>query len=104
VGETLQSANTPHVFAAGDCAHLSFAPRPKAGVFAVRQAPILLKNLRADLRGGDMAHFNPQNSYLKLISTGRKSAIADKWNLAPKGAWVWQAKDYIDQSFMTQFR
>jgi len=38
VGPTLQTSN-PHIFAVGDCAHLSHAPRPKAGVFAVREAP-----------------------------------------------------------------
>ena len=36
VDETLASVDDPDVFAAGDCAHLSKSPRPKAGVFAVR--------------------------------------------------------------------
>ncbi|MEX0340448.1 MAG: FAD-dependent oxidoreductase, partial [Arenibacterium sp.] len=40
VSDTLQSSD-PAVFAVGDCAHLIHDPRPKAGVYAVRQAPIL---------------------------------------------------------------
>lgn len=36
VQDTLESANTPHVFAAGDVCHNLAHPRPKAGVFAVR--------------------------------------------------------------------
>lgn len=104
VDETLRSTNTPHVFAAGDCAHLVHAPRPKAGVFAVRQAPVLFDNLRADLSGRPLRKFSPQLSYLKLISTGRKSAITDKWGIGLSGAWVWRWKDRIDQRFMDQFR
>ena len=44
IGPTLQSSD-PVIFAAGDCVHMPFAPRPKAGVFAVRAAPILVHNL-----------------------------------------------------------
>lgn len=104
VDRTLQSTNTPHVFAAGDCAHLTHSPRPKAGVFAVRQAPVLYDNLRADLAGRSLRPFRPQKSYLKLISTGRKSAITDKWGIGLSGSWVWRLKDHIDQKFMQQFR
>jgi len=105
VQETLQSINTPNVFAAGDCAHLKHAPRPKAGVFAVRQAPILFENLRADLSGdGSFKKYAPQRSYLKLISTGRKSAITDKWGIGISGKTVWALKDRIDQAFMDKFR
>lgn len=104
VDETLRSTNTPHVFAAGDCAHLVPSPRPKAGVFAVRQAPVLYDNLRADLSDRPLSKFSPQRSYLKLISTGRKSAITDKWGIGLSGEWVWRWKDRIDQRFMDQFR
>lgn len=37
VNDFLESTNTPGVFAVGDCAHMVNHPRPKAGVFAVRQ-------------------------------------------------------------------
>lgn len=90
------------VYAVGDCAHLSHAPRPKAGVFAVRAAPILLANLRADLTGQPRRVFDPQKDYLKLVSLGDKRALAIKWNRAIGGAWAWRWKDRIDQSFMTR--
>ncbi len=104
VAPTLRSTNTPHVFAAGDCAHLTHAPRPKAGVFAVRQAPVLFENLCADLADQPLRNFTPQKSYLKLISTGRKSAITDKWGIGLSGKRIWRLKDRIDQAFMEQFR
>jgi selenide, water dikinase len=102
VSPSLQSSD-PTIFAAGDCAHLGFAPRPKAGVFAVREAPILLHNLRAALAGGPMRTYKPQNDYLKLISTGGKGAVADKWGLRLDGSWLWRWKDQIDRKFMAKF-
>lgn len=93
----------PLVFAAGDCAHLTHAPRPKAGVYAVRAAPVLLANLRATLTGQPLQAFHPQRDYLKLISLGARSALADKWGLRSGGAWLWRMKDRIDRKFMAKF-
>lgn len=94
----------PNVFAAGDCAYLSHAPRPKAGVFAVRAAPVLYHNLRAHLSGRPKKVFRPQKSFLKLISLGEKSALAEKAGAAVSGPMVWRWKDWIDQRFMEKFR
>lgn len=102
VDETLQSS-CPGVFAVGDCAHLAFSPRPKAGVFAVRQAPILYHNLRALLTGDPLRNYRPQKDYLKLISLGNKEALGDRFGQQFAGALVWRWKDRIDQNFMEQF-
>ncbi len=102
VGPTLQSSD-PLIFAVGDCADLSYAPRPKAGVFAVREAPILHHNLRAALTGGSMTRYQPQRDYLKLVSTGGRGAVADKFGLRFGGAWLWRVKDRIDRNFMAMF-
>ncbi len=93
----------PAIFAAGDCVHMPFAPRPKAGVFAVRAAPILVHNLRAALAGGPMRRFRPQRDYLKLVSLGDRRAVADKFGLRTAGAWLWRLKDDIDRRFMAKF-
>ena len=102
VGPTLQTSD-PDIFAVGDCAHLSHDPRPKAGVFAVREAPYLFDNLRARLSGGKMRNYHPQKDYLKLISLGGKSALAEKLGTARRGALLWKWKNYIDRKFMDQF-
>jgi selenide, water dikinase len=99
VGPTLQSSD-PLIFAAGDCAHLTHAPRAKAGVFAVRAAPILHDNLRAALAGQSLRHFHPQRDYLRIISLGGKLAAAEKSGLVASGAWPWRLKDRIDRAFM----
>ncbi|WOI55047.1 selenide, water dikinase SelD [Palleronia sp. LCG004] len=93
-------SSDPAIFAAGDCAHMTFAPRPKAGVFAVRQAPILRANLRASMGAGRLRRFRPQSDYLKLIALGEKSAVADKFGLRLSGRAIWWWKDRIDRRFM----
>jgi len=102
VDANLQSS-APEVFAVGDCAHLSHDPRPKAGVYAVREAPVLFDNLRAALSGGSLRPYRPQSDYLKLVSLGAKSALAEKFGTAREGPLLWKLKDYIDRKFMVQF-
>lgn len=92
------------LFAVGDCAHIAHAPRPKAGVFAVRAAPVLHDNLRAVLTGQPTRAFDPQRNYLKLISLGETSAVAEKFGVALSGAWLWRWKDRIDRAFMDKFQ
>lgn len=96
---TLRTSD-PLIFASGDCAGLRGDPRPKAGVFAVRAAPVLYANLRAALSGGPMRSFRPQRDYLKLVALGGKSAVADKWGMALQGPRLWRLKDRIDRQFM----
>lgn len=103
VNQALQTSD-PSIFAVGDCAHFSADPRPKAGVFAVRQAPVLSANLRARVAGEPLRDYKPQRDYLKLISLGEKSALAEKFGLAFAGPLLWQWKDRIDRRFMGQFK
>jgi selenide, water dikinase len=103
VNSHLQSSD-PAIFAAGDCAHLTDNPRPKAGVYAVREAPILFNNLRAALGVGKMRPYAPQKDYLKLISLGQKSALGERFGIPLSGGLMWNWKDHIDQTFMDKFR
>ena len=104
VRETLQSVSHLQVFAAGDVATMVNHPRPKAGVFAVRQGQPLANNLRRMAQQQALQPFVPQQEFLILIGTGVETAIASRgaFGLGPYG-WIWRWKDAIDRRFMTQF-
>lgn len=67
VSTSLESTNTPNVFACGDVCHLVDNPRPKAGVFAVRAGPPLLVNLQRRLLGEALEPWAPQDQFLGII-------------------------------------
>jgi len=104
VDDQLRSVSHPEIYGAGDCVHLHHAPRPKAGVYAVRAAPVLAWNLRADMTGAQRRRFDPQRRFLKLVSLGEKSALAEKAGLVLTGPLMWRWKDWIDARFMDRLR
>jgi selenide, water dikinase len=104
VRPTLQVANDPSVFAAGDCAALIETPRPKAGVFAVRAGPPLAANLRRAACGERLRSWSPQRLHLALISAGERYAVASRGAFKVEGAWVWAVKDFIDRRWMREYR
>ena len=70
VSDELRCPAQPESFAAGDCATLiPYPDLPKAGVFAVREAPILDHNLRAAARGHALRRYRPQRRFIALLNT-----------------------------------
>ncbi|MCH8499893.1 MAG: selenide, water dikinase SelD [Marinobacter sp.] len=104
VNEYLQSTSHPDVFAAGDVAEMMASPRPKAGVYAVRQAPFLYHNLARAFAGTPLRPVRLQQGFLSLISLGAQRAVGNKGPLAFAGAWVWRWKDWIDRKFMAKLQ
>ena len=103
VRPTLQLLDDDNVFAVGDCASVLEYPRPKSGVFAVRQGPNVAANLRRRAEGTQARPFVPQKQFLTLLSLGEKRAIAARGPFAAAGVWGWTWKDKIDRAFMAKF-
>jgi pyridine nucleotide-disulfide oxidoreductase family protein len=101
--DMLQSVTDRDVFAAGDCASPEGRSLPKAGVFAVRAAPVLAANLRAAAHGGALEPFDTSPRYLALVSTGRRHAVGAWGSLSFQGWWAWRWKDRIDRAFVARY-
>ena len=105
VRETLQAVGHDDIFAVGDCASLVTAPDlAKAGVYAVREGPVLARNLRARLAGRPLHPYSPQRDFLSLLNLGDGRAVASKWGISAEGEWAWRLKDRIDRRFVLRYR
>ncbi len=101
--DCLQSVIYRNVFAAGDCATQEAHPRPKAGVFAVRAAPVLAANLRQAMTGAPLRRSVTPATYLALVSAGDPYAVG-VWNgFSWEGPWVWRWKDRIDRGYVGRY-
>lgn len=91
-----------NIFAMGDSANIYKYPNlPKAGVFAIREAPILLENLMSALRNsGDKKSYEPQLKYLQILNCGGKKAIMNYGKFSFYGRLSWWLKDKIDRKYM----
>ncbi len=105
VRPTLQVEGHDDLFAVGDCATLLEHPdTPKAGVYAVRQGPVIGANLVASLTGGKLLSYRPQGDFLTLLNLGDGSALGAKWGRSFGGRWVMRLKDWIDRRFIRRFQ
>lgn len=101
---TLQTTADFPVFVVGDTATLVDNPIPKAGVYAVREGPVLWENIRRTFENRELNRYQPQRGFLSLLSTGDGRTIAQYKGFAAHGPWVWKLKDYIDKKFMRMYQ
>ncbi len=101
---SLQSTADERIFAVGDSGTVRDQRRPKSGVFAVRQGPILWQNLAHLLANEPLIDFRPQREFLKLLNLGDGTAVGEWYGWAFQGRWVWRWKDRIDTNFMRMYQ
>ena len=100
----LQSISHENVFASGDAAAMRGQPRPKSGVFAVRQGPALADNLRRYALERPLRRYRAQSAALALIGTAQGHAVASRGIFFASGPWVWRWKEWVDRRFMRRFQ
>ena len=102
---TLQTIDSDVIYAVGDSGTITGSETDKAGVFAVRQGPILWQNIRNHIDGDRrMAPYEPQTDYLKLINTADGKSIAQRKGQGFYAKWCWWLKDRIDRKFMEMYQ
>ncbi|HQU45874.1 MAG TPA: selenide, water dikinase SelD, partial [Pirellulales bacterium] len=104
VRPTLQTAADAPVFVVGDSGTCPEQPRPKAGVYAVRQGPVLWQNIHRMLRREPLVEYQAQRGFLSLMATGDGRAMLSYKGLAAHGRWCWKVKDYIDSRFVDKYQ
>ena len=105
VDDALRSVADPRVFAAGDCATLAAFPgTAKAGVYAVREGPVLARALRAALAGEPPPRYRPQRGFLVILNTGDGRALLSYKGFVSYSRWALRIKDRIDRGFVAQYR
>ncbi len=104
VNRALQCTEYPDIFGGGDC--ISFEPcsLAKVGVYAVRENPVLLHNLKAFLKGEKLQDFDPGGDYLLIFNLGNGEGVLRKKWFQISGTLAFRIKDYIDSKFMKRFR
>jgi selenide,water dikinase len=99
VNSSLQSISDPDIFGAGDI--ISFPnPLAKAGVFSVRESPVLKDNLLARLLDMPLKEYRPQTRFLTLLQLGEDFSSGAYGPVSISGHWVYRWKKAIDISFM----
>jgi selenide,water dikinase len=104
VESTLQVPGCDGLFAVGDVSSFSLRALAKSGVYAVRQGPVLARNIRHKLAGRPLEEYRPQQNVLYLVSTGGCHAVATRNGIVMAGRWVWCLKDWIDRRWINRYR
>jgi len=104
VDHHLRSPLDARVHGAGDCVALQGHRLPRAGVFAVRQAPVLLHNLLAAAGGGAPRRFRPQRHHLWIMNLGDGTGFASRGARHLQGRLALRWKNWLDRRFLDQFR
>ncbi len=101
----LETTRLDRVFAVGDTGTIIGSQISKAGVYAVRQGPVLMKNIQRLVSGSSqLEDYHPQTDFLKLINLGNDQAIMEFKGRTFAGHWCWKLKNHIDVKFIRKYQ
>jgi NADH dehydrogenase FAD-containing subunit len=103
VDQHLRSPADDVIHGGGDFVAVEGHSLPKIGVYAIRQAPVLFRNLLACLQGKQPERFDPQPKYLWIMNLGDGTAVAVRGALWWQGRWAFWLKDRIDRRFLAEY-
>ena len=103
VSPELQVPGHPGDFGAGDAIRIQGTAFPPAGVYAVRQAPVLADNLLAYITGRPLRTFSLDRPVLLILALGDGTALATFGPLAVRGRWAQRWKDRLDGEWMGRY-
>ena len=101
---TLQSTSGRPIFVVGDSGTIINDPAPKAGVYAVREGPVLWENVNRLIANKPLRNYSPQRSFLKLMNLGDGRAVGEWRGMSFQGRWAMWLKSVIDGAFMAKFQ
>ena len=105
VNRFLQCPEYPNLFGGGDCIYFQEQPLDKVGVYAVRENPVLYRNLVAALEGrSHLTPFDPGGDYLLIFNLGHGEGVLKKGRLTFGGRLAFMIKDRIDRRFIKKFQ
>lgn len=104
INEYLQSVSEPRIFGGGDSVAFQGEALTRLGVFAIRQGPLIYKNMLAFLEGREMTAFRPQPLFLYILNLADHDGLAIRGKAVWRGPAAWRLKDYIDRKFMRLFQ
>ncbi len=105
VDDTLRYVADERIFAVGDCAALLQYPEtPKAGVYSVRQGPVVWQGLMAAIHDRKAPRYRPQDGFLSLLNTADGRALIRYKGLVGHNRFAWWLKDWIDKRFLRRYQ
>lgn len=104
VDHYLRSVGDERIFGGGDSVSFRGEPLPRFGVYAIRQGPVLFRNLRATLEGGSLTEFRPQKRFLYILNLGDGTGLGVYGPLVWRGRSAMRLKSFIDEKFVDGYR
>jgi NADH dehydrogenase FAD-containing subunit len=104
VNNYLASISHPEVFGGGDGVTLVDNAPPRIGVHAVKQGPILFKNILRLASGRRLCVYRPQKKFLQILNMGEGKGLMVWKNHVAYGLWAGYFKRWLDERFIRFFQ